>query len=118
MLCKLWGRITSAVTVDAAETMRADGATLLDVRTPAEWRAGRAPGARHIPLDALETRLGEIPADRPVVVICRSGARSARGAALLRARGFTAATIRGGMRAWEGSGREVRASGGRPGSVA
>ena len=49
---------------------------LLDVREQDEWDAGHAPGAHHIPLGQLGTRQAEIPTDREVVAVCRSGRRS------------------------------------------
>lgn len=75
---------------------------LLDVRRPDEWSVGNlsAYGAIHIPLDELPTRLAEIPRDRPVVTVCRSGQRAQRAAALLRAHGIPAAVLRGGLEAW------------------
>ena len=60
-----------------------DGAFLLDVREPAEWQAGHAPAARHIPLGQLGARSAEVPRDTAVYVICRSGVRSARAAQAL-----------------------------------
>lgn len=50
---------------------------LLDVRTEAEYARGHIPNAVLIPVDQLETRLAEIPADRPLVIICRTGRRAA-----------------------------------------
>jgi len=61
------------------------GAILVDVREPAEWAPGHAEGARHIPLAQLGQRQRELPAGRPVITLCRSGARSARAATLLAA---------------------------------
>ncbi|MGE5764606.1 MAG: rhodanese-like domain-containing protein [Mycobacterium leprae] len=106
------------VDVAEAERLLSAGAVLLDVRDAWEWQAGRAPGARHIPLAALPGRLAELPTDRPVVVICRSGNRSAAAAALLARTGRTAVNLAGGMRAWAAAGHPVVADGGRPGSVA
>jgi phage shock protein E len=67
----------------------ARGAALLDVRTPEEFGSEHVPGALNVPLQELQTRLHELGAkDRPVVVYCRSGRRSAEAARLLRASGF------------------------------
>ena len=68
--------------------LRRRGATILDVRSPAEYRSGSAPGSINIPLDQLEKRLGELDSTKPVVVCCASGARSALAAATLKRRGF------------------------------
>ncbi len=76
---------------------------LVDVRTPAEWALGYLPGARHIPLDALEARAREIPATREIVVYCQSGRRSATAVAWLRSHGRPRArSLTSGLDAWEG----------------
>jgi adenylyltransferase/sulfurtransferase len=76
---------------------------LLDVREPWEWAVSNLSdrGARLIPLEELEDRLGEIPDDRPVVVYCRTGQRSADAARLMRQAGRErVANLRGGLVAW------------------
>lgn len=75
------------------------GATLVDVRTPEEFAGGHLDGARNVPLDALTARVTELPRDRAVVVYCRSGARSARAAAVLRGAGHDVRDL-GPMSAW------------------
>ena len=87
-------------------------AILLEVREPGEWRAGHAPTARHIPLAQLPRRQRELPAGRPVVTVCRSGARSARTAALLAREGRQVSNLAGGIRAWARAGLAVVAAGG------
>jgi rhodanese-related sulfurtransferase len=96
----------------------ADGATLLDVREPAEWGAGHAPRAEHVPLAALPVRAGRCLAGERVVVLCRSGARARTATALLRRRGVEAYTLAGGMTAWQAAGGPVVRDGGGPGTVA
>ena len=64
------------------------GVYLLDVREDDEWAAGHAPDAVHIPVGTLSERAAEIPQDREVYVICRSGTRSAYAAQALAARGL------------------------------
>lgn len=71
------------------------GAFLLDVRTPAEFAAGSAPGATLIPVDQLPQRLDELPREKRIVAYCRSGARSGRAAELLREAGFEAVNAGG-----------------------
>ena len=93
------------------------GAILVDVREPAEWAAGHAEGARHIPLAQLGQRQRELPVGRPVITVCRSGARSARAATLLAGQGGDASNLDGGMRAWAAAGLPVVTEGGRPGAV-
>lgn len=92
-----------------------EDAFLLDVREDDEWRAGHAPTAVHIPLGQLQARVGEVPAEVPVYVICRSGGRSAHAAAWLNHVGRRAVNVGGGMRSWAGAGRPmVGENGGEP----
>ena len=97
---------------------RVDDVQLIDVREPDEWEAGRIEGARHIPLGELGNRLGEIDRGRPVVAVCRSGSRSGKAADALRARGYDAENLDGGMQAWEQAGLPFSAPDGGPGRVA
>ncbi|GAA3023990.1 rhodanese-like domain-containing protein [Actinokineospora globicatena] len=92
-----------AATVDAVPA----DATLLDVREQDEWDAGHAPTARHIPMGELVARLGELPADGEVYVICRSGGRSARVTQYLNGNGWDAVNVDGGMQAWAALGQPV-----------
>lgn len=101
-----------------AQELLAQGAILLDVREDAEWQAGHAPQARHIPLSGLPARLRDLQPNRTVITVCRSGARSARAAALLAREGRDVVNLAGGMHAWARAGLPVVASGGRPGRVA
>jgi rhodanese-related sulfurtransferase len=81
-------------------------ATLVDVRRPDEWAEGRIPGARHIPLEELQGRAGEVP-DGPVVFYCRVGDRSEMAAAAFRDAGRDAASLSGGIEAWRSAGHPV-----------
>jgi rhodanese-related sulfurtransferase len=93
--------------VDPAEAaaLQEGGALVLDVREPAEWAQGHVPGATLIPLGELAARTGELPRDRSIVVICRSGNRSAQGRDILLGAGFAAVTsVRGGVSAWAAAG--------------
>ncbi|GAB3438559.1 rhodanese-like domain-containing protein [Actinophytocola sediminis] len=83
--------------------------TLLDVREQDEWDAGHAPQALHIPMSELSGRLGELPEDRDVLVICRSGGRSARVTEYLNANGWDARNVDGGMQSWQSAGRPLTA---------
>ena len=78
----------------------AAGALLIDVRSAGEWKSGHAAGAKHIPLDTLESALSTIPAGANVVTICHSGMRSAAAARTLAKHGFSVSSVRGGMIAW------------------
>ncbi|MBX7100576.1 MAG: rhodanese-like domain-containing protein [Myxococcaceae bacterium] len=78
----------------------AQGALLLDVRTPEEFLCGHVEQALNIPVHELPQRLGEVGSTtRPVVVYCRSGGRSAAAAQLLRRAGYDVSDI-GPMAAW------------------
>jgi rhodanese-related sulfurtransferase len=117
ILRKLFGAPYTSVGPQEATALLDSGGVLLDVREPAEWRAGHAPGARHIPLGQLPGRLSEVPPHRPVVTVCRSGARSRRAAALLAREGRQVHNLTGGMQAWIAAGLPLQAKGGRPGHL-
>lgn len=104
------GSASLPLTVNVAEaaTLRDAGAYVLDVREPDEWSAGHIPGATLIPVGELAARLTEIPRDRDVVVVCRSGNRSAQGRDILLGAGYPSVTsMAGGMNDWAGSGQPV-----------
>lgn len=90
-----------------------DGAALVDVRELDEWQAGHVDGALHIPLGELTARLGELP-EGELVVVCRSGGRSARAVAWLNENGFDSTNLDGGMQAWAGTGRPMVSDSGAP----
>jgi len=73
------------------------GATILDVRTPGEYRSGAYPGAINIPLQELPRRLGELSKEKPVVVYCASGGRSAAATSVMRQAGFPDVVNAGGL---------------------
>jgi rhodanese-related sulfurtransferase len=93
-----------------------DDAVILDVREQDEWDAGHAPAAVHIPLGDLPSRLGELPDTDAgtLAVVCRSGGRSARAVAWLAQQGFDVANVDGGMRAWDGAGKQMVSPSGSP----
>ena len=81
---------------------------VLDVRTPAEHGAGHIPGSVNIPLGQLPSRLAELLTDRPVVVQCQGGQRSASAASLLEAGGHQEVVdLEGGFGAWQRAGLPV-----------
>jgi rhodanese-related sulfurtransferase len=80
------------------------GTVLLDVREQDEWDAGHAPQAVHIPLGELPDRVGELPPDAPLMVVCHAGGRSARATAWLTQGGHDAVNVDGGMVAWARAG--------------
>ncbi|WP_415855798.1 rhodanese-like domain-containing protein [Sinomonas sp. G460-2] len=92
------------------ESVRVDelpAGVLLDVREDYEWEAGHAQGALHIPMDQLPARLGELDPDEDLLVVCRTGGRSARVTSWLVDQGYTAVNVLGGMDAWLESGRAL-----------
>jgi len=90
---------------DIADRVRNGEVTVIDVRAESEWDAGHLPGVVNIPLGSLPGRLDEIPADRPVVLQCQGGGRSAIATSILQANGFSdAANLAGGFRAWKAAG--------------
>lgn len=95
-----------------------DDAVLLDVREPEEWQAGHAPGAVHVPLADVPSRLGDLPeVDGLLPVVCRSGGRSGRAAQWLAQQGFEVANVDGGMRAWDGAGKTMTSENVEPPTV-
>ena len=82
-------------------------AQLFDVRTPEEFASGHVPGARNVPLDALDPATLEVDRSAPVVLICRSGSRSARAAAQLGAAGLQTINVEGGTLAWIAAGHPI-----------
>jgi rhodanese-related sulfurtransferase len=96
--------------VAVPEVLSADlpaGVFLLDVREDDEWTAGHAPDAVHLRLGELGARVDELPRDREVYVICRSGARSAYAAQALTAGGVHAVNVADGMTGWAVAGRPM-----------
>ncbi|MFC4902532.1 rhodanese-like domain-containing protein [Kocuria oceani] len=93
----------SEITITDAEARRAQD-QVLDVREDFEVADGMIPGAVHIPMGQLNARLAELEQARPVIVVCRSGNRSARVAEALNAAGYSADTMAGGMIAWQRAG--------------
>lgn len=82
--------------------------TVIDVRNRTEYDAGHLPGSLHIPVGYLEERLAEIPREKPIVVQCQSGARSAIATSVLQRLGVqNAANLTGGFLAWQAAGHEV-----------
>ncbi|MET9290842.1 rhodanese-like domain-containing protein [Streptomyces sp. NPDC003077] len=111
------GRLTPA----QAHQRVADGdAVLVDVREDAEWAAGHAPGALHLPLSRLSAgaSLPSAAQGKPVVAVCRSGNRSQRAAEILAASGVEATDVTGGMTAWAEAGLPVTCPGGGDGVIA
>jgi rhodanese-related sulfurtransferase len=87
-----------------------DAPLLLDVRTPEEFAEAHVPGATLVPIQELESRLGELDAykQRGIVAYCEVGGRAGKAAELLRAKGFTnVRLLDGSMKRWREEGRET-----------
>lgn len=98
------------IDVKQAQSMNEQGALLLDVREISEYSALHAKNAKLIPLGQLPSRLQEISKykDKPIVVMCHSGRRSARAVALLQKAGYSqVSNIKGGIMAWQKAGLDV-----------
>ncbi len=93
------------MSVQDAVELRDQGAFILDVRQPEEWNELHVPGATLIPLDQLPQRVNEVPKDKEIVVICRSGNRSQAGRDILLQAGYEKVTsVSGGILAWRNAG--------------
>jgi len=105
-------RVPAVTVMDAHRQLHEGGAArplLVDVREAHEFAAVRAEGATLFPLSTFAARLPELPTDRPLLMICQSGARSARATAFLLANGWTdVANVAGGTAAWVLAGLPAR----------
>jgi rhodanese-related sulfurtransferase len=98
----------TVVDVHEASRRQAAGALLIDVREQSEWNQGHAPGATLIPLGSVANRLTDIPRDRDVLLICRSGNRSGAAQRQLQQLGYQRVfNVTGGMNAWANAGLPV-----------
>lgn len=95
------------VSIDHVSSAVADGATVVDVREPLEYREGHIPAAVNIPMGQLPSRMTELDPRRPVYVVCASGNRSSAMTEFLTAAGFDAVNVAAGTSAWIRSGRPV-----------
>lgn len=96
------GTIEEVTPLEIAERVEKGEVHVVDVRNLAEWNEGHIPDAQHIMLGTLAMRLDEIPHNKPILVQCRSGARSAMGASILKANGFQdVLNLSGGIMKWQ-----------------
>ena len=99
------GTVPQMTAKELADQVRNGDVTVLDVRGRAEWEAGHLPSVENIPVGHLADRLEEVPTDKPLVVHCQGGARSAIAASLLRSKGFdNVINLTGGYGEWEAAG--------------
>jgi phage shock protein E len=93
------------ISVTEAAAKRDVGAFVLDVRQPEEWNEFHVPDSTLIPLDQLTSRVNELPRDQEIVIVCRSGNRSAQARDLLLDAGFAQVTsMAGGLTQWKAAG--------------
>jgi rhodanese-related sulfurtransferase len=90
---------------------------ILDVREDDEWDAGHIDGTQHIPMMEIPARLAEISTDEQVLVICRSGSRSALVVGFLKHQGVDAVNVAGGIQVWAALGRPMTGPPGQPAHV-
>lgn len=109
----LWPVLQSRAAGPALDTLSAtrlinNGAVVLDVRANTEFSSGHLPNARNIPEADLDKRLGELPASKPVLVVCATGQRSGKAAGVLRKAGRDQIfSLSGGLGAWRQAGLPV-----------
>lgn len=111
----LWPKMSGPQEISAAQAfaLYQSQAFFLDVREHQDWGEAHIPGSLNIPLDELPGRLGELPQDREIVVVCLVGLRSAEAAQLLVEAGFrNLSSLSGGLRAWAAAGYPLQ--GGSP----
>ena len=90
------------------ELRHRDDVVVIDVREDYEYNDGHIPGARLVPLGQVPNRLDEIPKDKTVIAVCRSGNRSSQATNFLRQQGFdNVHNMTGGMNAWSQAGYEI-----------
>ena len=81
---------------------------VIDIRQPAELNAGIIPGAEALPMHIIPLRMNEFKRDEKLIMVCRSGGRSAQACMYLQQQGYeNVFNLRGGMMAWAGSGLEL-----------
>jgi rhodanese-related sulfurtransferase len=99
--------VVPEIDVDELAARLEGGSALIDVRETDEYVDAHVPGAVLLPLSDLANRLDEVPSGEPVLLICKSGARSMRAAEALASRGHDVTNVAGGTQAWIASGRTV-----------
>jgi rhodanese-related sulfurtransferase len=107
-----WAMLTRATDVQEIDVNTLESRTpetvVVDVREPEEYKQGHVPGALNLPQAELASRLDELPHDRPLTMICRSGARSLRAAQFLRQVCFEQViNVQGGTLAWRAAGKPL-----------
>ena len=100
--------LANEVSTDEAYKMyQQSGTFTVDVRTQEEWDEYHAPNTTLIPLDQLQNRLSEVPKDKEILVVCRSGNRSQQGRDILLSAGYNATSMAGGLKEWYAKGYPI-----------
>jgi len=100
--------LANEVSTDEAYKMyQQSGTFTVDVRTQEEWDEYHAPNTTLIPLDQLQNRLSEVPKDKEILVVCRSGNRSQQGRDILSSAGYNATSMAGGLKEWYAKGYPI-----------
>ena len=101
---------SAPIKVEQAEKQLTGGEQLLDVRTQDEWNEGHLQGAKLVPLAKdgfVDKAKAVLDPQKPVLVYCKSGSRSAKAAKQLREAGFTVHDLDGGITAWKKAGKPI-----------
>lgn len=106
----LFGKPVPSVNATEAKALLAAKPTpfLLDVREPVEYQQGHIAGSKLIPLGQLGGRLSEVPADKPILVVCQTGSRSSMAAQQLAKAGYNVTNVGGGMMGWMRAGLPLK----------
>ena len=111
-------RLATSTPGELAAAVAAGSVRVLDVREASEWREGHIAGALHLPGGTLPTRIDDVPADRPLAVVCGSGYRSTVAASLLlRAGREDVSNISGGMTAYRAGGHPIITDSASPSTI-
>jgi len=96
-------------TLQATQLINSRNPQIVDLRSADDFTKGSLPNARNVPADAVSARLGELKKEKPVLLVCATGARAGRTAALLRSQGFSEVfVLAGGLAAWREAGLPLR----------
>ncbi|MBI5751948.1 MAG: rhodanese-like domain-containing protein [Hydrogenophilales bacterium] len=108
----MFGMSIKEVDAFGLQQMQAGGeVVMIDVRTDVEFAQGAIHGAKHLPLHMLPLMADQLENEKPVVLICRSGARSAQACAFLAQKGFNNVyNLRGGVMGWAQAGLALAAA--------
>ena len=98
--------MTEILTIPGMQRFLAEGRTglLVDVRSASEFATGHIPGAMHMPLEQIESRVADLDAKLPIILVCKSGPRARMAATLLKPCRPEAKVLEGGTDAWRNAG--------------